>query len=129
MLKIQSVLDKAAQNADVNRDLSGLESEALERFKKQDNEIDDLIVQVIDDLDLLKEKAKNIGTAIDRNQELIDRAREHADKTEAKIVTANTKMKELIQQFSAPSKFCLYVILIIVILGLIMVLYNQIKGF
>jgi len=129
MKRIKSVLDKAAQNADCNRELTGIESEALERFKKHDDEIDDIIVQVIDDLDLLKEKAKNIGTAIDRNKELIDKAKTHADKTEAKIITANTKIKELIQQFSAPSKFCLYVVLVIIIVGLIMVLYNQIKGF
>lgn len=42
------------------RELTGEEADALERFKKKDEQIDDMLVLVIQDIDLLKQKANDI---------------------------------------------------------------------
>ena len=44
----------------MSRDLTNEEQEALERFKQKDKDIDDMLVLVINDIDLLKEKATHI---------------------------------------------------------------------
>jgi len=42
------------------RDLTSVEKEALEQFQRKDQQIDDMLVTVIQDMDLLKEKAIHI---------------------------------------------------------------------
>lgn len=41
-----------------------MEAEALERYKERDKQIDDILVLVIQDIDLLKQKADNIDNVV-----------------------------------------------------------------
>jgi hypothetical protein len=46
------------------QDLTTVEVEALERYKEKDKQIDDILVLIIQDIDLLKQKADNIDTVM-----------------------------------------------------------------
>lgn len=39
----------------------------------------------------------------------------------------NKKLKDVINKYAQPSKMCLYVILLLLIVGLVMIIYKQIK--
>ena len=104
------------------------EQEALDRFKKKDEQIDDMLILVIQDIDLLKEKAIHINQAIERNDKKLQETEKHAQKTLAKMETLNTKMKAVLKKYAEPSRMCLYIILLIVALGLLLILYTQFKS-
>ncbi len=59
----------AERNA--SRDLTAEEQEALRRFKQNDEKIDDMLVLVIQDIDLLKEKTTNIDMVCDCHEKMI----------------------------------------------------------
>lgn len=109
------------------QEMTGEEAKALERFKQKDEQIDDMLVLVIQDIDLLKQKADNIDGAIERNRKNLKKVSKHADKTSAKVVTMNKKMKDVINKYAQPSKMCLYVVLALLVVGLIMMIYQQMK--
>lgn len=46
------------------QELTTIEAEALERYKERDKQIDDILVLIIQDIDLLKQKADNIDNVI-----------------------------------------------------------------
>ncbi|MDR3581791.1 MAG: hypothetical protein P4L67_00765 [Candidatus Pacebacteria bacterium] len=87
-----------------DRCLTTEEQEALDRFKKKDEQIDDMLVMVIQDIDLLKEKAVKIDQAIDRNAEKLQNVDKHASKTSAQLETINTRMKDILKKASP----CIY---------------------
>jgi len=47
-------------NRHESQHLTAVEAEALERYKEKDKQIDDILVLIIQDIDLLKQKADNI---------------------------------------------------------------------
>jgi len=111
------------------RELTSEESEALEKFRTKDKEIDDMLILVIQDMDLLKEKAIHIDAAIDRNQKKLDKTEKHAAKTKQKMENINLKLKGIIQKYAEPSRMCIYIILLLVALGLVTIIYTQYEGF
>ena len=109
------------------RPLTSEEEEALERFRTKDKLIDDMLIEVINDIDLLKEKAIHIDQAIERNHQKLQEAEKHASKVVKKMVTLNTKMRDLVRRYAEPNRMCIYIILLVVALGLLLVLYGQLK--
>eukprot|EP00826_Nyctotherus_ovalis_P010770 TRINITY_DN12821_c0_g2_i8.p1 TRINITY_DN12821_c0_g2~~TRINITY_DN12821_c0_g2_i8.p1 ORF type:complete len:278 (-),score=114.89 TRINITY_DN12821_c0_g2_i8:126-959(-) len=109
------------------QELTTVEAEALERYKERDKQIDDILVLIIQDIDLLKQKADNIDNAIERNRKNLKKVNKHADKTNKQLETMNKKLKDVINKYAQPSKMCLYVILLLLIVGLVMIIYKQIK--
>lgn len=110
------------------RPLTAEEEEALTRFKTKDQQIDDMLILVIQDIDLLKEKAIHIDAAIERNEKKLQDAKEHASKVVKKMETINTKMHELVKKYAEPNRMCIYIILLVVALGLVLVLYGMLKN-
>ncbi len=84
--------------AQEDRCLTTEEQEALDRFRKKDEQIDDMLVLIIQDIDLLKEKAVKIDQAIDRNAVKLQSVSKHADKTGSKLETLNVKMKDILKK-------------------------------
>ena len=110
-----------------DRLLNNEEQEALDRFRAKDKEIDDMLVLVIQDIDLLKEKAVHIDQAIERNSKKLHEVSKHAEKTSRQLNTMNAKMHDLVKKYAEPNRMCLYIVLLIIALGLILILYNRIK--
>ncbi len=110
-----------------DRCLTTEEQEALDRFRRKDEQIDDMLVLVIQDIDLLKEKAIHINQAIERNDKKLQDTQKHAHKTLAKLDNINTKMKEILKKYAEPSRMCCYIFLLIIVLGLLMILYSEFK--
>jgi hypothetical protein len=81
-----------------DRCLTTEEQEALDRFKKKDEQIDAMLRVVIEDIDLLKEKAVKIDQGIDRNIEKQHNVMKHADKTTAQLQNVNKRMKEILKK-------------------------------
>ena len=128
MRKANKKINDARDKATDERELNQIEIEALDRFKKNDQEIDDILSKIVDNLDLLKNKAENIDRGIQRNQELEEKLHDHAEQVGAKMESANARLKKLVEQYAKPTNFCMYMVLILILLGLIMILYNQIKS-
>ena len=92
-----AALDLLGQKSE-DRCLTTEEQEALDRFKKKDEEIENMLVLIVQDIDLLKDKASHINMAIERNAKKLEATEAHASKTTAKLATINTKMKDILRK-------------------------------
>eukprot|EP00826_Nyctotherus_ovalis_P063694 TRINITY_DN9341_c0_g2_i1.p1 TRINITY_DN9341_c0_g2~~TRINITY_DN9341_c0_g2_i1.p1 ORF type:complete len:275 (-),score=80.49 TRINITY_DN9341_c0_g2_i1:62-886(-) len=109
------------------RPLTSEEEEILSRFRTKDQMIDDMLILVIQDIDLLKEKAVHIDQAIERNEEKLHAVEKHATKVVKKLTTINTKMHDLVKKYAEPNRMCIYIILLVIALGLLLILYGLVK--
>ena len=100
----------------------------MERWEKQDEQIDEKLKDVNIILEELKGMAKQQGDQIKVNQELGKKVDKEVIKTMEKLDTENARLKELVKKYRSPSKFCLDITLILFILGLVGILIMLIKG-
>ena len=110
------------------REMYQEEKDKIEEWKKQEKLQDEKLLEVGKNVKIMGQNAKNIGKLIDTNQKMIDKTQQHADKTDSGIQQSNKQLKDIMDKVGGPTNFCVDVILVIVCLGLIMVLYNLIKG-
>jgi len=108
-----------------DKELTADEEAALDQFKKKDQELDAVIDQINTGLGDLKDKALVMGQQIDQQGLLIKNLDQEVDKTNEQLVTANAKLKKILTQYREPSKFCMDIVLICILLGLGGVLYNM----
>jgi len=104
---------------DVDRELNDIEVDALKRFQDNDKEIDDMVRQVDQGLDGLRIKAEMMGDAIDKQQEGMKGLEVEMEKAHQGLLTSNAKLKKVLYQYRAPNKFCMDVICVLILLGLI----------
>lgn len=104
---------------DVDRELNDIEADAIKRFKENDKEIDDMVRQVDQGLDGLRIKAEMMGDAIDKQQEGMKGLEVEMEKAHQGLLTSNAKLKKVLYQYRAPNKFCMDVICVLILLGLI----------
>jgi len=125
LLTSDNAAEIQAQQRQVDSQLSAEHEAALENFKKKDAELDAVISQIDEGLGNLKDKALVMGEQIDKQGILIKNLEDEVDKTNEQLVTANEKLKKILVQYRAPSKFCMDIILICILLGLGGVMYNM----
>lgn len=109
------------------RELSPEEREKIEEWKKRTEEQDKKLDVIHEGVKELKHEVKKAGEGIDDIGRAIKKESKKITKTEKKVKSQNQRLKELIGKIRAGNKFCVDIILILILLGLIMVLYSVIK--
>ena len=100
----------------------------MEDWKKEIKDQDKDLAEIHNEVKVLNLKNKQIGQGIDLSGKAIDKTNRMADKTETNIVKSSKKLKEILDKVGGATNFCIDIVLVCVCLGLIVVLYNVIKG-
>ena len=76
---------------------------------------------------MLKNEAKLAGEGIDEIGRKVKKVDKHADNTSATLNTQNKKLKDLLNKIRTSDRFCIDLVLFLILLGLGAVLYSIIK--
>jgi hypothetical protein len=115
-------------NSSNEREIYQEEKDKIEEWKREEKLQNEKLLEVGKGIKIMGQNAKMIGNMIDTNQKMIEKTITQADNTDKGIKQSNKQLKEIMDKVGGPTNFCVDVILVIVCLGLIMVLYNLIKG-
>lgn len=91
--------------------------------EKLDGKLDDINIL----LDEIKEQAVQQGEKMKDIKGLIGKVDKQLMKTSLSLDTQNSRLKDLVKKYRAPSRFCLDMIIFIFIIGLIGIIVNMIK--
>ena len=100
----------------------------MERWKENDKQMDGKLDIIIDGLGQWKDKAKLMGNKIDQTAQQISKLDVEVDKTNAELTNQNSQLKKLLIAYRKPDKFCMDIVLIIIMTGLVYVIYKQVHG-
>ena len=78
-------------------------------------------------LDNLNYGAQNIGLNITTNAKLLDKVSTKTTKVNKNLTATNDRLTILLQKLAQPTRICLYIVLILVLLGLAGILYSMLK--
>lgn len=119
-LKMNLLSKKGAMDsASVQRELNEIESDALKKFRQNDAEIDDMLNMATEGLDKLKNKAIMMNEELENQEEAVDELRIQIEKAQEGLTNANARLKKVLFHYRKPSKFCLDVFLILLLLALV----------
>jgi hypothetical protein len=110
-----------------DRDVNNEEQEVLNRFAKRDQDLDAQISKLNDGLVAWKNKAMDIGDNIEIVHKGMDRLTKEVDKTNENLLTSNRNLKKIVAAYRAPNKFCLDIILLFCLVGLVGVVWNMLR--
>ncbi|KRX05711.1 hypothetical protein PPERSA_09851 [Pseudocohnilembus persalinus] len=105
----------------------GIELEALDRWNKNDELMDEKLDGIIGGIKGLQGKGKQIGTGIDAIQQREKKLGKQIDNTTNTVQGQNASLKKILKHYRKPNKFCLDITMLCLFLGLIAVIYNMIK--
>jgi SYP7 family syntaxin len=106
-----------------NEETQTFEKSKQARFKKQDEQLD----RVANIVDRLGEVATNMGEALDRQDPVIDEIDHQVNKHTANLKQTNIKLKAMVEKMAKGSNFCVYVILIVILLAIGGVIYGVVR--
>lgn len=101
------------------RELTSEEAEALDRFAENDKKQDEMLDIINGGLEKLKGKASNIGTAVARQTDAINKLDTELDVAYKELESSNNQLKKVLVEYRKPSKFCMDICLLFVLIGLI----------
>jgi len=101
---------------------------AMKKFEENDKVMDEILDQIVVGAESWKNKGMLMGNKIDQTSAQIHTVTIETDKTNKTLMTSNMRLKKILEQYRKPNKFCLDIILILFILGLIVVVINMIRG-
>jgi len=116
--------DYRARDEELNEEEIG----ALSGFGRKDQEIDKVAGEINEALEGLHHKVINMNEGIAKTNQQVNENIREVDKAMTSLVLTNKKLKELVKKYRAPSKFCLDMVCVLILLGLAAVLYNMIKN-
>lgn len=91
----------------------------MQRWKKNDEMIDDRLDDLTQRTIEWKKKVKQTGELIDESDKKIDVLTEQVDKVNESLLRSNKQLKGIIEQYRKPHKFCIDIILVLVLIGMI----------
>jgi len=101
------------------RELNAEESEALDRWAENDKQQDKMLDIINSGLENLKGKAQNIGVAVDKQTNAINALDTELDVAYQELESSNNQLKKVLVEYRKPSKFCMDICLLFVLIGLI----------
>jgi hypothetical protein len=99
-----------------------MEQKFYEEKVKKDAEINEMLKQISDGLDDIKQQAVDIGSNLDYQDNLIKEVATKTDATNENIVNSNQKIKNLLKRDA--TCWCPVVVCIIILLGVIGYIIN-----
>lgn len=91
--------------------------------ERLDNKLDDINVL----LDNIRDQAVDQGQKMKDINKMTDKVGKQIDITNKKLDTENERLKDLVKKYRAPSRFCLDMILCLLIVGMIGLIVNMIR--
>ncbi|CAM9847174.1 unnamed protein product [Laminaria digitata] len=89
---------------------------------------DKYLTVVEEHVDRLGEMAKNIQEELQIQDRMVDDLGNRIDMAQEHVGNVNTRMKEVLKSVRAADKFCMDIMCILLLLGLVAVLYGVIKN-
>jgi chromosome segregation ATPase len=123
----EQLLGNRSVNTSTDRGLTDEEATALEKFKQKDNQMDELIGEITQGLYTLKDKSEGMGGKLDQQRVAMDELDTEIGKATNQLESSNAKLKKILEAYRSPSKFCMDVVLLLMLLGLAAVIYNMIN--
>ena len=90
--------------------------------------IDDYLKQINDQLGELEVIAGGIGENIDRQHKKVQHLEKKIKSTNDTLRMQNNDLKKILHKYRSSNKLCVDIVLILILLALLGVLYNVIKG-
>lgn len=103
----------------VNRELTEEEKEALQQFKKNDEELDAILDRVIAGLADLEKKGMTLNEQINRQNEMLKQTNKKVERTNLRLRMQNNHLKDVLQKIRSTNKLCCDLWLVIIFLGLV----------
>ena len=110
------------------RELYQEEKDKMEEWKKEVNQQNIELEEIHHGVKEIKNQAKLAGEAIKNVGAKVKSLDKHTDKTGAALDSQNKKLKDLLNKIRTSDRFCVDLILFLILLGLIAVLYCIIKN-
>lgn len=105
-----------------------VELEAMDRWRKNDEMIDERLDDLTQRTIEWKKKVKETGELIDDSDKKIDDLTSEVDKVNENLLRSNKQLKGIIEQYRKPHKFCIDIILVLVLIGIIVGIVKVTKG-
>jgi len=110
-----------AENMEHSEESSAFRREFEAKKKTQDKGLDD----ISKGLRVLRNLGGEMDDEVKRQAPVMDAIDNKMDSTAAELRTANGKLKKIVTQMRSTRHFCIDVILIFIVLGISLYLYNQ----
>eukprot|EP01138_Halocafeteria_seosinensis_P014145 gb/GECG01014443.1/.p1 GENE.gb/GECG01014443.1/~~gb/GECG01014443.1/.p1 ORF type:complete len:296 (+),score=65.72 gb/GECG01014443.1/:1-888(+) len=112
----------------VQEEMSQEQEMKLQGIQREQQEQDDLLDQISESLDQLKETTLDINDELDKQAVMLDEAEQKVDSAQDKMDKVNDRMNEALKIANSKStQFCVYIICAVVLLGVLGVLFSLIQ--
>ena len=101
------------------RELTQEEQNLLKKFDENDQEIEQMLTVVIQQLEKLNFSAQGIGQKIDEQGKLLKKLNQRIEVSWTKLERRDNDLKKVLETYRSQNKFCVDVLLILVILALL----------
>lgn len=130
MEQLESILAVKEGSNDVksDRELNDLEKAKMEEWEREKEEQDKDLDELGGMIKQLGHEVKLASDNIAKVNKTVKKVSKSTDRTTAKVESQNKKLKDLLNKIRSGDKICVDIVLILILLGLIAVLYNLIKG-
>lgn len=125
--KLEEIIERRKQNQPVDREIYQEEQDKIDEWNREVADQDKELEEVHGAVKELKKEVKMAGKGIDDIGVQVKHLEKHTDKTADNLNTQNRKLKDLLKKIRKGDKFCVNLVLLLIILGLIAVLYSIIK--
>ena len=91
----------------------------MQEWKKRDAQIDEGIEEIIDGIKQWKEKLKTTGQLTKQSELKVIALTENVDDVNETLFESNKKLKNIVEKLRKPHKFCLDIVLVLILIALI----------
>ena len=89
-----------------------------------DEKIDDITQKTIE----WKNRVKETGALLDETDQKITKLTEEVDKVNDDLLRSNKQLKGIVEQYRKPHKFCIDVVLVLILIGLVVAIIKMTTG-
>jgi hypothetical protein len=107
------------ENKYVDRELTDQEQIALEKFKKNDEELDLILEKVIVGLGQLEDKGQKLNQQINKQNEMLKQTNKKVERNNMRLTQQNNALKDVLIKIRSTNKLCCDLCLALTFLGLI----------
>jgi uncharacterized coiled-coil DUF342 family protein len=127
----QSVLSFTGISKDDGRapisQLPDIDDEGFMLLRQQDAQIDEKLQRIGEGVNVLKEIAVEMGKEIETQNVMISELDHKVDKAQAQLDNLNKRLKNILTKMRKGDRFCVDLILLIIVLGLAAYIYNYVR--
>jgi len=109
--------------------LPDIEDESFQLLIQNDDKINEQLENVAKGVGVLKDMANEMGKEIEMQGMMIDELDHKVEKTNAKLINLNKRLKKTLESVRKADRFCIDIILLVVILAIGGYLYNVFRKF